>query len=237
MSSASRPFWQRPSALLWGLIDLVVVAGILAEIRWAGSARRPDAPLAVVQWGNRYREGLLAVGDLAPSFRLMDCRSGQEIEPVALRDRRPVVLVFGSYTCPVFRRLTPSLNDLHSRYMDQVDFFLVYIREAHPREDGQIPENASIGKIAAPRSSQERAKLARTLAADLEIRMPVLVDGMGDDAATSYHAWPHRVYLVDQAGKIAFTGTGGSGSGVAALAGALEALVGKQSTPLSKEGR
>ena len=33
------------------------------------------------------------------------------------------------------------LNELYARYKDQVQFFIVYIREAHPAEGWQVPNN------------------------------------------------------------------------------------------------
>ena len=33
------------------------------------------------------------------------------------------------------------LNELYARYKDQVQFFIVYLREAHPAEGWQVPNN------------------------------------------------------------------------------------------------
>ncbi len=44
---------------------------------------------------------------------------------------RPLVLLCGSYTCPLFRYISHVLNDIYKRYQTQVDFYMIQIREAH----------------------------------------------------------------------------------------------------------
>ncbi len=46
---------------------------------------------------------------------------------------KPMVLVFGSYTCPKLRGSAADLKRISEEYRDRVDFRLVYIREAHAR--------------------------------------------------------------------------------------------------------
>lgn len=47
---------------------------------------------------NRTRAGTLAVGDLAPDFELPTADGARRVRLTEFRDRRPVVLIFGSYT-------------------------------------------------------------------------------------------------------------------------------------------
>ena len=47
---------------------------------------------------NRARGGHLAPGDLAPDFTLPTADKTATVQLSAFRDKRPVVLVFGSYT-------------------------------------------------------------------------------------------------------------------------------------------
>lgn len=224
MIPARRGIGQRPFVLLWGLIDVVVITAVAAQMIRASWPRQRDVPASVIEWGNRSRESLLKVGDLAPPFRLIDSRSKQEIELAGFRDRKPVVLIFGSYTCPMFRSQVPALNDLYSKYKDRMAFFMVYIREAHPEEDGHIPENDSIGRIPAPKDSRERTRLAQTLATELKVAMPVLVDNMENGTASGYTAWPHRVFVVDETGKIVYAGADAGGLEGSAFTGTLDAL-------------
>ncbi|HZM00511.1 MAG TPA: hypothetical protein VFD43_09695 [Planctomycetota bacterium] len=47
---------------------------------------------------NHTRAGTLAVGDLAPDFDLPAADGSRRVRLSEFRDRRPVVLIFGSYT-------------------------------------------------------------------------------------------------------------------------------------------
>ena len=96
------------------------------------------------------------------------------------------------------------------RYSEQVAFFVVYIKEAHP-EDGWVLASNREQEIAVvdPASEQERAAVAGTCAVQLEIRMPVLIDGIDNETARKYGGWPDRLYLIGQDGRIAFQGEEG----------------------------
>jgi hypothetical protein len=60
--------------------------------------------------------------------------------------------------------------------------------------------------VADPRSADERAAVADTCAVRLEIRMPVLIDGIDNETARQYGGWPDRLYLIGRDGRIAFQG-------------------------------
>src|SRR5262245_61177796 len=70
------------------------------------------------------------VGRPAPDFVLPELRSG---EPVRLSDswgKRPLVLIFGSFSCPRLFGHLDEIRKLHEEYAGRVDFRLVYVREA-----------------------------------------------------------------------------------------------------------
>ena len=96
------------------------------------------------------------------------------------------------------------------RYAGRVAFFVVYIKEAHP-EDGWVLATNREQEIAVvdPASEKERTALAGTCAVQLEIRMPVLIDGIDNETARKYGGWPDRLYLIGQDGRIAFQGEEG----------------------------
>ena len=79
-----------------------------------------------------YRSTDPAPGDRVPAFDLPTL-DGTRFASDDLGDR-PVLLVFGSQTCPVTRSALPRLNELHAHYRDRVRFVLVQTREAHPGE-------------------------------------------------------------------------------------------------------
>ncbi len=96
------------------------------------------------------------------------------------------------------------------RYAGRVAFFVVYIKEAHP-EDGWVLASNREQEIAVtdPASDEERAAVAETCAIRLEIRMPVLIDGLDNETARRYGGWPDRLYLIGKDGRVAFQGAEG----------------------------
>jgi hypothetical protein len=60
-----------------------------------------------------------------------------------------------------------------------------------------IPENRrSRLSVHEPRTDAERARVADTCAVNLELDMPMVVDGMDNAVASAYGGWPDRLYLL-----------------------------------------
>ncbi len=60
-----------------------------------------------------------------------------------------------------------------------------------------------------PTFARERADVAEACAVRLKIDMPVLLDGLDNEVARRYGAWPDRLYLIGRDGRIAFQGDEG----------------------------
>ena len=88
-------------------------------------------------------------------------------------------------------------------YKKDVEFFVVYIREAHAI-DSRLP--MEFGMIEDPVTGLERMAVASQCMADLDLPIPAIVDQMDDAVNLAYRAWPDRLYLVGKDGKIAFSG-------------------------------
>jgi Iodothyronine deiodinase len=103
-----------------------------------------------------------------------------------------------------------ELHDMWRRYRDQVEFFVVYIKEAHP-EDGWISQGNVEADIHVydPASDDERAEVAQTCALRLEIEIPMLLDGIENRVASAYGALPDRLYLIGRDGRVAYQGEKG----------------------------
>ena len=103
-----------------------------------------------------------------------------------------------------------ALESLYERYGEQVAFFVVYIREAHP-EDGWVLAANRRDRIALadPASPEERSGAAQACALRLEIRLPVLVDRIDDEVARRYGGWPDRLCLIGRDGRVAYLGDEG----------------------------
>jgi tetratricopeptide (TPR) repeat protein len=121
---------------------------------------------------------------------------------------RPVVLVFGSYTCPKLRSSAADLKRIAAQYHERVDFRLVYISEAHAdgaESQWQSTINQKEGiDLPAPRNLAEKQDHATLCLRRLSLPFGVVVDGMDEAAERAYEAWPSRLYLVGRDGKVAF---------------------------------
>ncbi len=103
-----------------------------------------------------------------------------------------------------------ELEELYDRHGDEVAFFIVYIREAHP-EDGWVLAGNRREEIALadPASLDERAAAAEACVVRLRTRIPVLLDDVDDAVALAYGGWPDRLYLIGRDGRVAFQGERG----------------------------
>jgi hypothetical protein len=99
------------------------------------------------------------------------------------------------------------LEALHDRYREEVAFFVIYIKEAHP-EDGWVLETNRNEKIAVrdPATVEQRASVAGACALRLKMRLPVLLDAPDNLVASQYGGWPDRLYLIAKDGRVAFQG-------------------------------
>ena len=96
---------------------------------------------------------------------------------------------------------------MYDKYGKDVEFYVVYIREAHPTDGRQAAENIKSGVlIKQPTTLEERLSVATQMCAKLEISIPTLIDNLDDKVGQAYNGWPDRLYLVSRDGKIAYQG-------------------------------
>ena len=99
------------------------------------------------------------------------------------------------------------MDDLYEKHGDRVQFLMVYIREAHPTDGWQVRANEQDGILfEQPRTFEDRVAVAEKMCTVLDIKLPAVVDGLDDAVNKAYSAWPDRLYLVGQDGKIAYKG-------------------------------
>jgi len=148
-------------------------------------------------------------GAPAPSFALQrlssdGARNADSVSLAQLLDR-PVALLFGSYTCPIYRGQLPRFNQIHARLSGRVNFLCIYIREAHPEDGWRVPHNADIGcRIVQPQTLGERVEVARLCLVRGDVRFPMAVDAMDDATMLAYAGSPERLYAIDTRGIVAF---------------------------------
>ncbi|MDP6444689.1 MAG: hypothetical protein QF805_12925, partial [Pirellulaceae bacterium] len=99
------------------------------------------------------------------------------------------------------------MDKVFAAYEKQVDFYTIYIREAHPTDGWRLTFNDQFGiKATQPKSFDERLALADQCSSSLQLLCPMLVDTIDDKVAKAYAAFPDRLYLIDRCGKVAYKG-------------------------------
>jgi hypothetical protein len=150
------------------------------------------------------------VGDPAPPLILKDLQ-GRQVRLEGLK--RPLVLVTGSYSCPIYRKHQPALERLYEKYGDRADFFILYTVEAHPAgspspyadREWVTEENRRAGiLLKAPSSYKERVALASQCRTNLRVGVPILIDEMDNSGWERFGKAPNAAYLIDSKGKVRF---------------------------------
>ena len=86
----------------------------------------------------------------------------------------------------------------------------MYIREAHPTDEWQMPENEKQRVCyPQPKTLAQRLAIAGDFVHRFRYDVPVLVDPMDNRADAAYAGWPERFYIVDENGRIAYKGKPG----------------------------
>jgi Iodothyronine deiodinase/EF hand len=145
------------------------------------------------------------LGQQAPDFTLKTVDGKDEITLSKLIGAKPVVLIFGNFTCGPFRVQAGNVEKLYRRYKDRATFVMVYVREAHPTDGWRMESNVRAGvSLAQPRTYAERVGVAQTCSRTLGLGMPMLVDTLDDHVGARYSGMPSRLYLINRDGKVAF---------------------------------
>jgi hypothetical protein len=96
------------------------------------------------------------------------------------------------------------------KYKKDVEFLLVYVREAHPTDGWQVPRNEKENVLLeSAKSFEQKDEHAASCARNLGIEFTTLVDGMDNGTEQAYAAWPDRYYIVGIDGKIVEKGAQG----------------------------
>ncbi len=99
------------------------------------------------------------------------------------------------------------LDELAKSFGGKVEFFGVYIREAHAEGEDQVIRNLDENVIfEQPETADERAEVAAACMLRYNFSFPMLLDGMDNDAEQKYQSWPDRLYIIGSDGKIAYRG-------------------------------
>jgi hypothetical protein len=139
------------------------------------------------------------VGQPAPNFTLRTIDGKQTVQLANVLGKKPVVLVFGNYTCGPFTAAYPDVEPVYERFKNDATFLLIYVREAHPTDGWNMG-----APIAQPKSYEERVGVAQQFCKRVTPTMPVLVDEINDPVGHAYSGMPSRLYVIDTQGIVAY---------------------------------
>ena len=103
-----------------------------------------------------------------------------------------IVLETGSLTCPMYVKNIRAIDRLTVKYPD-VNFLVVYVREAHP------------GSRRGPHTNlEEKTACAKEMKTEFGETREVLLDSVEGDLHEAYGSYPNMVYVINPEGKIAY---------------------------------
>lgn len=144
------------------------------------------------------------VGEKAPDFTLT-ALSGEKVTLSEQIGPKPLVLIFGNFTCGPFRSQSGNIEKFVKKYEGRANFLLVYVREAHPADGWHMTSNQRVGiHLPQPQTNQARREVAQQCQERLDLQIPFLVDTVDDTVGARYSGMPNRLYLIDQQGTIVF---------------------------------
>lgn len=138
------------------------------------------------------REDHARAGERAPDGELVDL-DGRSVRLSSLWSERPLVLEFGSITCPVFVHKIGAMDALAESWGERVGFAVVYVREAHPGDERPAHE-----------TMVEKTTAARVLVMREGVARPVLVDDLDGAVNRAYGPMPNGVAVIGTDGVIAY---------------------------------
>lgn len=171
----------------------------------------PDPIIDTVQSQNFANAGFM-VGDTVLPFKLYDLYGdSMEIE-TAFNKGKPVLLISGSYTCPIFRGKIADINAIAASYSSSIVMALVYVIEPHPDIDvspysgtvwthsDNYTENILYRQ---PLTYGERKAIVSDMINNYtSIDIPIVIDGPCNDWWLTYGPAPNMAYLITTEGVV-----------------------------------
>lgn len=140
----------------------------------------------------RFHKSAPKAGEPFPEFKL-ETTDGNTLSKQDFVTRKPLLLIFGSLTCPMTASAMPNIKRLHEKFGDKVEFVLMNVREAHPGELLPQPDNTL-------RKLEHARQLKQLYGADLTVAT--------DDIEGSLHRAldpkPNAAFIMDITGSVVF---------------------------------
>jgi hypothetical protein len=154
-------------------------------------------------------------GDTMADFTLYDISGNAVTLSSVLNTGKRVLMVAGSYTCPIFRNHMSDLNAVAAQFGNQIECFAVYEVEAHPTGSPQPSSgnlNPSNPPYNQPNTYGERKSNLQDLLNGVNgppagnyipvpVSVPIYIDGPCNEW-WQYYNGPNNAYLIDTNGVL-----------------------------------
>lgn len=131
-------------------------------------------------------------GEPFPEFELTTTE-GDIISKQDFINNKPLLLVFGSLTCPMTASAMPRLESLHKKFGDKVEFVLLNVREAHPGE--YLPQ---------PETTESKMEHARQLKQLYGLHWTVANDDINGSLHRLLDPKPNAAFIMSSTGDVLF---------------------------------
>jgi hypothetical protein len=158
---------------------------------------------ALIQWTITQK---LKPGTQAPPMTLLRADGSGQVELKELQGQKPLVLIFGSFTCNLFFDQVGELDQVHKQYKNHAEFCFVYISEAHPDQEITVQLEVGPTRMFFPvtESVTERLKRAELLERSTGMQIPAFAAVNEELLEETYGPWPSRFMIVDRNHHIVF---------------------------------
>ena len=154
-------------------------------------------------------------GDTMADFTLWDINGNSVTLSSVLNSGKRVLMVSGSYTCPIFRNHMSDLNAVAAQFGNQIECFAVYEVEAHPTGSPQ-PSSGNLNPSNPPYNQPNTYGERKSNLQDLlngangppagnyipvPVSVPIYIDGPCNQW-WQYYNGPNNAYLIDTNGVL-----------------------------------
>ncbi len=170
-----------------------------------------SAPLCAEPFylGSFYTSGYQQ-GDTVPDFKLYNLSGDSIILSQQLSAGKPVLLIAGSLTCPVFRAKVTTINQVMATYSANIKVFVIYTIEAHPTDTsvyfGYVnvtSQNITAGILfPQPQTYGQRKQMLDTMSSFVNLNAPVFIDGPCNNWWHNFGPAPNNSYLIGTNGVV-----------------------------------
>ena len=154
----------------------------------------------------------ISVGDTMADFKLYDINGDSIILSDVLNSGKRVLMISGSYTCPIFRDHMTDLNAVSAQFGNDIECFVVYTVEAHPT-GSPMPYSGNINPTNPPYYQPQTYADRKFNLLDMingvgtgsyipvPINVPIYIDGSCNEW-WDYYNGPNNAYLIDTNGVL-----------------------------------